>query len=705
MKFARAATRRPRLISCDSSFHGVTLGPLSLVGDDFFKEGFGPLLPGCERVPFGDLDRLEARAAQAGRGRLHRRADPGPDGDACRRRAICRPRRSCAGATGRCSCSTRSRPGWAAPAAGSRSSTGDSSPTSCSSARRSAAATCRSRRWSRRREIYQQAVGHARALLRAPVDLRAQPPVDGGRPGDAARSSSATAWSSTPRASARVLRDGLAELSERYEMIKEVRGQRPDDRDRAAARRARASARLNWRLIHMASEGLFPQLIVIPLHRDHGVITMAAGKNDVIKLLPPLTLSEARGATASSPRSTRCSPTATAARARTGRVVRDIATRDAPAPRRHDERPGRSPGAAPRNAHRARARRGASAWSPARPGSSAATSRSGWSRRATRCAAWCARAATPRCWTSSSVELAVGDLTEPRSLARAVAGCRLRVPLRRARLRLGHRRRRSRESTSAGTRNLLEAAVGASVQRFIHFSTTDVYGYPGRRRRSTRATRPTRLRNWYAQTKLDAEAEVRRAARRRHGLETVILRPATVYGPGSADVVGEIARAIRGGNMLLIDGGRAVAGLCYVENLLDAALLALRHDAAPGQRLQRQRRPATSPGGSSPTASPTASAARRSRWSMPYWLASGLGFSLEHGYRLLRRTTGLTHAAAALPPGRAGARPQPGLQQPQGARDPRLGAARRLRGRPGGDARLAHVQSVKRRATAGLAIP
>jgi len=32
--------------------------------------------------------------------------------------------------------------------------------------------------------------------------------------------------------------------------------------------------------------------VVIPLHRDHGVITMAAGKNDVIKLLPPLTLSE-----------------------------------------------------------------------------------------------------------------------------------------------------------------------------------------------------------------------------------------------------------------------------------------------------------------------------------------------------------------------------------------------------------------------------
>ena len=65
MKFARAATGRPRLISCDSSFHGVTLGPLSLVGDEFFKEGFGPLLPGCERVPFGDLDAPGGGAAHA----------------------------------------------------------------------------------------------------------------------------------------------------------------------------------------------------------------------------------------------------------------------------------------------------------------------------------------------------------------------------------------------------------------------------------------------------------------------------------------------------------------------------------------------------------------------------------------------------------------------------------------------------------------
>jgi 4-aminobutyrate aminotransferase-like enzyme len=93
-----------------------------------------------------------------------------------------------------------------------------------------------------------------------------------------------------------VLLDGLAELQQRYELIKEIRGRGLMIGIELCAPSSRV-ARLNWRLIHMASEGLFPQLIVIPLHRDHGVITMAAGKNDVIKLLPPLTLSEAEAHT------------------------------------------------------------------------------------------------------------------------------------------------------------------------------------------------------------------------------------------------------------------------------------------------------------------------------------------------------------------------------------------------------------------------
>lgn len=39
-------------------FHGLTCGALSLMGNDFWREGFGPMLPETYAVPFGDSDAL-----------------------------------------------------------------------------------------------------------------------------------------------------------------------------------------------------------------------------------------------------------------------------------------------------------------------------------------------------------------------------------------------------------------------------------------------------------------------------------------------------------------------------------------------------------------------------------------------------------------------------------------------------------------------
>jgi nucleoside-diphosphate-sugar epimerase len=193
-----------------------------------------------------------------------------------------------------------------------------------------------------------------------------------------------------------------------------------------------------------------------------------------------------------------------------------------------------------------------------------------------------------------------------------------------------------------GTRSLLQAAARASVKRFVHISSTDVYGYPDTPAIDEDYT-ATRFRNWYAQTKLLAESEVR-GAERAYGLATVILRPATVYGPGSTEVVGEIARAIQGGHMLLIGGGRAVAGLCYVENLIDAALLVLHHDSAPASAFNvSDGLPITWRQFADDLADGLACG--RVRWSLPYGMANGIGFMLEHGYRLLRRATGLSAPA------------------------------------------------------------
>jgi ornithine--oxo-acid transaminase len=289
MKFARAATRRPRLISCDSSFHGVTLGPLSLVGDEFLKEGFGPLLPGCARVPFGDLDALEAelRAKDVAAfivEPIQGREVTLPPADylqgaqeLCRRYGtlfVVDEVQTGLGRTGRWFALEH----WGLEpdfVLVGKALSGGYMPVAA---------------MVTRREVFQDAVGtlersyvhqstFGRNRLSMAAGLAALRIIE--RDGLVEHAARMGAF----------LRAGLAELQQRHDMIKEVRGsglmigielQPPSSR----------VARMSCRLIRMASEGLFPQLVVIPLHRDHGVITMAAGKNDVIKLLPPLTLCE-----------------------------------------------------------------------------------------------------------------------------------------------------------------------------------------------------------------------------------------------------------------------------------------------------------------------------------------------------------------------------------------------------------------------------
>lgn len=232
------------------------------------------------------------------------------------------------------------------------------------------------------------------------------------------------------------------------------------------------------------------------------------------------------------------------------------------------------------------------------------------------------------------VELAVGELADERSLEAAAEGCSHVVHC----AALVSDWATVEEITAAnvaGTRNVLRAAMKASVRRFVHVSTTDVYGHPGLRGVSETFT-STGFANWYAHTKLLAERELAGAGE----MQTVALRPATVYGPGSRDVIGEIAAAIAGRHMLLVDGGRALAGLCYVENLADAAVLALEHQAAAGKAFNvtdgvevtwRRLVDDLADGLDSPHP-----------WlSVPYRPASVMGMALESAYRALRGATGV----------------------------------------------------------------
>ena len=59
LKLARAATGKKTLVYCQNGYHGLNLGTLSVDGVARMRELFEPLLPACEQVPFGDLAALE----------------------------------------------------------------------------------------------------------------------------------------------------------------------------------------------------------------------------------------------------------------------------------------------------------------------------------------------------------------------------------------------------------------------------------------------------------------------------------------------------------------------------------------------------------------------------------------------------------------------------------------------------------------------
>jgi len=59
LKYARCATGKPGIIHCAKAFHGLTYGTLSVNGDESFREGFAPFLPDIRKIPFNDLEALE----------------------------------------------------------------------------------------------------------------------------------------------------------------------------------------------------------------------------------------------------------------------------------------------------------------------------------------------------------------------------------------------------------------------------------------------------------------------------------------------------------------------------------------------------------------------------------------------------------------------------------------------------------------------
>ncbi len=178
------------------------------------------------------------------------------------------------------------------------------------------------------------------------------------------------------------------------------------------------------------------------------------------------------------------------------------------------------------------------------------------------------------------VAIVPGDLGDPAALARGCEGADLVFHLAAQVGDFGPRRGYYRTNVE-GTRAVVDAADRAEVSRLVYMSTNAVTGI--KRTAVTDESAPyARTGGHYGISKGMAE----RIIRDRHcdnGFPGVILRPPVVYGPGSANWVLRPLGLMKQGKMVLIDSGRGLCWHIYVENLVDAALLAASHPKAPGE--------------------------------------------------------------------------------------------------------------------------
>ncbi len=291
IKIARAATGRSRVLYAEHAFHGLTLGSLSLNGNTEFREGFGPLLPGCQAVGFGDLDALQRELERGdvaafvvepvqGKGVNLPAAEYLPGAQRLCRDAgalfVCDEVQTGVGRTGRflalehwelepdIICLAKALSGGLVPIG---------------------AVLVSRTAFERVFDGMERAVRHGSTFggndLAAAAALATLRVLE--REDLVARA----------ERMGRLLLELTVPLAEEFEVVSEVRGLGlmwaiefgPP---------ARARARRLWEAVESRQPGLFSQLVVVPLFRDHRILCQVAGhRMNVIKALPALVIDEA----------------------------------------------------------------------------------------------------------------------------------------------------------------------------------------------------------------------------------------------------------------------------------------------------------------------------------------------------------------------------------------------------------------------------
>ena len=173
-----------------------------------------------------------------------------------------------------------------------------------------------------------------------------------------------------------------------------------------------------------------------------------------------------------------------------------------------------------------------------------------------------------------------GDVRSPQSLAPAVQGTDAVLHLA-AMMDVWRPIGDYRAVNVTGTENIGRAALGAGVRRFVHMSSSSVYGVAlGRPADESFPLAP--FGDPYPITKAEGDKVVQRMIAEDR-LPAVIIRPDQIFGPGDHLHFGHMADRLRSGRGIVVGSGDNAMPFVYVTDIVRGLLLALDHDQAVGQ--------------------------------------------------------------------------------------------------------------------------
>ncbi|MBI3407197.1 MAG: NAD-dependent epimerase/dehydratase family protein [Planctomycetes bacterium] len=180
------------------------------------------------------------------------------------------------------------------------------------------------------------------------------------------------------------------------------------------------------------------------------------------------------------------------------------------------------------------------------------------------------------------VELAAGDLADPASIRRAVAGASI-VYHCAARVSDWGPWSTFENEIVAGTRNFVAACNAENVGRLLHVSSISVYGHP-KLPAGSQITEETPLgqHHWlwdyYPRAKVLAEEEVHKFAG-----DWTIVRPSWIYGPRDRITIPRVVPALSENRVPIIGAGDNLLNIIYAGDVAAGVILAANNPNAVGQ--------------------------------------------------------------------------------------------------------------------------